>query len=180
VKFHELPLAGAWLIEPEPVRDDRGLFARVWCREEFAAHGIDARPVQTNTGWSPRRGTLRGLHYQAAPHLEAKLVRCTRGAVFDVVVDLRPGSATWGQWHGVELTADSWRSVFVPPLCAHGYLTLTNEAELEYHATAPYAAGSARGVRYDDPVLGIDWPIPVAMVSERDRTWPLLRRGAPT
>lgn len=178
MKFRELPIAGAWLIEPEPVRDDRGLFARVWCAEEFAAHGIEARPVQSNTGWSARRGTLRGLHYQEGPHLEAKIVRCTRGAVFDVVVDLRPDSATWGQWHGVELRADDRYSIFVPPLCAHGYLTLADDTELEYHATAPYAAGSARGARYDDPLLAIAWPNPVEVISERDRSWPLLGRGA--
>lgn len=174
MKFRPLPIAGAWFIEPEPIRDERGLFARVWCADEFAAHGIRERPVQSNTGWSAHRGTLRGLHYQLPPRLEAKLVRCTRGAVYDVIVDLRPDSPTRGRWHGLELTADERCSIWVPPLCAHGYLTLTDGAELEYHATAPFAAAYATGVRYDDPTLAITWPIPVEVISDRDRAWPLL------
>lgn len=174
MKFHATPLAGTWVVEPEPIRDARGLFARVWCAEEFAQHGIGDLLVQANTGWSEGRGTLRGLHYQVEPDLEAKIVRCTRGAVFDVVVDLRPASPTFREWYGVELSADNRLIVHVPPLCAHGYLTLMDLTEVEYHVTAPYAPGSARGVRFDDPALGIVWPAEVAIVSERDRTWPLL------
>jgi dTDP-4-dehydrorhamnose 3,5-epimerase len=174
MRFDPLPISGAFLIAPSPIEDERGLFARVWCEEEFARQGLMERPVQANTGFSPRRGTLRGLHYQAAPDLEAKLVRCTQGAVYDVMVDLRPGSPTFGRWHGTELSADNRLSLHVPSLCAHGYLTLTDNAELLYFASAPYVAASARGLRHDDPALGISWPIPVAVVSSRDRSWPLL------
>lgn len=178
MRFTPLPIEGAMLVEPEPVRDERGSFARVWCAEEFARHGLDGRAAQANLGVSPRRGTLRGLHYQAAPDLEAKLVRCLRGAAWDVVVDLRPDSPTFRRWHGVELTADNRLAVYVPPLCAHGYLTLAPDTELWYQATTPYAPASARGVRHDDPAFGIRWPIPVEVISERDRTWPLLPLAA--
>ena len=172
--FDPLPIAGGFLIRPDPVHDERGLFARVWCAEEFAKHGITTLPVQSNTGFSPRAGTLRGLHYQVAPALEAKLVRCTRGAVFDVIVDLRADSPTRGQWFGTELTAENRHGLYVPPLCAHGYLTLCPDTELEYLATAPYFPAAARGLRYDDPAVGIRWPAPVTVISERDRGWPLL------
>lgn len=174
MRFHPLPIGGAFLIEPEPLTDARGLFARVWCEDEFARQGISHRPVQANVGWSPARGTLRGLHYQVAPALEAKLVRCTRGRVWDVVVDLRPDSASFMQWHAEELTADNRRMLLVPALCAHGYLTTAPDTELWYQATAPYDAAASRGVRFDDPALGIDWPEPITVISERDRSWPLL------
>jgi dTDP-4-dehydrorhamnose 3,5-epimerase len=130
--------------------------------------------VQANVGWNLRRGTLRGLHYQTEPALEAKLIRCTRGRVWDVLVDLRPESSTFRRWHGEELSADNRRMLFIPPLCAHGYLTLTDETELWYHASTPYDAASARGVRFDDPAFGILWPEPASVISDRDRTWPLL------
>jgi dTDP-4-dehydrorhamnose 3,5-epimerase len=179
MRFSPLPVAGAFLIEPEPLADARGWFARIWCEHEFERHGIGHRPTQANVGWNPKRGTLRGLHYQAAPALEAKLVRCTRGRVWDVVVDLRPGSATFARWHGEELTADNHRMLYIPPLCGHGYLTLEDDTELWYHASAPFDSALARGVRYDDPVLGIRWPEPVAVISDRDRQWPLLEPPAP-
>jgi dTDP-4-dehydrorhamnose 3,5-epimerase len=172
MRFLELEIPGAYLVEPAPIADERGQFARVWCAEEFASHGIGGAPVQANTGYNPARGTLRGLHYQAEPHPEAKLVRCTRGAVYDVLVDLRPGSPTYGRWQGAELTADNRHSLFIPPLCAHGYVTLVDHSELWYQATAAYAQDSARGLRYDDPALGIQWPVPIAVISERDRSWP--------
>lgn len=174
MRFTPLPIDGAMLIEPEPIRDERGHFARVWCADEFARQGLEARAVQANLGVSPRRGTLRGLHYQDAPDLEAKLVRCLRGSAYDVIVDLRPASATFRRWHGVELTADNYLGVYVPPLCAHGYLTLAPDTEVWYQASAPFASASARGVRFDDPALGIAWPIAVDVISDRDRTWPLL------
>jgi dTDP-4-dehydrorhamnose 3,5-epimerase len=174
MRFEALPIPGAFRIEPEPIEDERGLFARVWCEAEFARAGIPMRSLQENVGFSPRRGTLRGLHFQVAPDLEAKLVRCTRGAVYDVIVDLRPDSAAYRRWQATELTAESRRSVYVPPLCAHGYLTLSDDAEVLYAASVPYSAPSARGVRWDDPHLAIDWPAPVVIVSHRDRTWPLL------
>lgn len=177
MRLEPLPIAGAFLVRPDPIADERGLFARVWCADEFARHGITVRPAQVNTGFSPLAGTLRGLHYQVAPALEAKVVRCTRGAVYDAMVDLRPGSPTWGHWFATELTAENRHSVFVPPLCAHGYLTLTDDTELEYFASAPYAPEAARGVRHDDPAIGIRWPGPVLLISEKDRNWPLLGTG---
>jgi dTDP-4-dehydrorhamnose 3,5-epimerase len=174
MRFTPLPIAGAALLEPEPIRDERGWFARVWCAEELARHGLDGRAAQANLGVSPRRGTLRGLHYQAEPDLEAKLVCCHRGAAWDVLVDLRPGSPTFRRWHAVELTAENHLAVFVPPQCAHGYITLLPDTAVWYQATTPYAPASARGVRFDDPDLGIEWPIPPEVISERDRAWPLL------
>jgi dTDP-4-dehydrorhamnose 3,5-epimerase len=174
MRFTPLSIPGAFLIEPEPLTDTRGMFARVWCEEEFARQGIGHRPVQANVGWNPRRGTLRGLHFQVSPSLEAKLIRCTRGRVWDVLVDLRPDSPSFRQWHGEELSADNRRMLFIPPHCAHGYLTLADESELWYHASTAYDAGASRGVRYDDPSLAIRWPEPVAVISDRDRTWPLL------
>jgi len=172
--YEELPIRGAWLITPAPAHDERGLFARLWDAVEFEGRGLGPAPVQLNTGWSPRRGTLRGLHWQAAEAPEAKLVRVVRGAAFDVIVDLRPGSPTFRRWQGVELTAENRHAVWVPPLCAHGYLTLADDTELQYAATAPYTASAARGARWDDPALGIAWPAEVRVISERDRTWPLL------
>ncbi len=174
MRFSPLPIDGAMLIEPEPIRDERGYFARVWCAGEFARQGLDARAAQANLGVNPRRGTLRGLHYQDAPDLEAKLVRCLRGAAYDVIVDLRPASPTFRRWHAVELTADNYRAVHVPPGCAHGYLTLAPDTEIWYQASTAFAEGSARGVRFDDPSLAIAWPIAVEIISARDRTWPLL------
>ncbi len=177
MRFTALPIAGASLIEAEPIRDERGFFARVWCQEEFARQGLDARAAQANIGVSDRRGTLRGLHYQVAPDLETKLVRCLRGAVWDVIVDLRPESPTYRRWHGVELTGGGARALYVPGLCAHGYITLEDDTELWYQASVPYSPGSSRGVRYDDPALGIAWPCAAQVISERDRSWPLLAPG---
>ena len=174
MRYDELPIRGAWLVAPEPAHDERGLFARLWDGAEFAARGLGPPPVQVNTGWSPRRGTLRGLHWQSAEAPEAKLVRVVRGAAFDVIVDLRPGSPTYRRWQGVELTAENRHAVWVPPLCAHGYLTLADDTELQYAATVPYAPAAARGARWDDPALAIAWPAEVRVISERDRTWPLL------
>lgn len=172
--FSECPVPGAWIIDPAPHTDDRGRFLRAWCADEFAAHGIAFAPVQANMGSSRRAGTLRGLHYQVSPRLEAKLVRCTRGAVFDVLVDLRRGSRTFGRWYGTDLTADNGRMLFVPPLCAHGYQTLEDGAEIYYLTSAAYAPDAVRGLRYDDPMVAIRWPLPAFAVSERDSHWPLL------
>ena len=172
--FEELPIRVAWLLTPEPARDDRGLFARLWDAEEFERRGLQPAPVQLNTGWSPRKGTLRGLHWQGPEAPEAKLARVVRGAAFDVIVDLRPGSPTRGRWQGIELSAENRLAVWVPPLCAHGYPTLTDDTELQYAASAPFTASAARGARWDDPVLEITWPAEVRVISERDRSWPLL------
>jgi len=174
MKFTPLPIAGAFRVDLDPKRDERGFFARWWCEDEFAAQGIGFAPVQANTGVSPLAGTLRGLHYQSAPAAEAKYVRCVRGAVWDVVVDLRPDSGTFRRWEGLELSAENGAGVFVPEGCAHGYLTLLPDTELYYLTSARYASDLAGGVRYDDPALGIDWPRGITMISERDRTWPLL------
>ena len=174
MKFTRGAIHDSWLIDPTPHVDPRGRFFRAWCVEEFQAHGIAFAPVQANMGGSHRAGTLRGLHYQVEPHLEAKLMRCTRGAVFDVLVDLRPDSPTYGRWEGAELSAENGRMLFVPPLCAHGYQTLTDEAEIFYLTSAVYAPGAVRGVRYDDPELAIAWPLPPVEVSAQDQAWPLL------
>ena len=174
MKFHRCDVEGAWSIEPEPHVDQRGRFMRVWCADEFAKQGIEFQPVQTNMGLSLRKGTIRGLHYQVAPALEAKLVRCTRGAIFDVVVDLRPESPTYLKWHGLSLTPDTGKMLYVPEGCAHGCLSLEDGTEFQYSASARYAPEFARGRRFDDPTLAIVWPESVVVASEQDRGWPLL------
>jgi dTDP-4-dehydrorhamnose 3,5-epimerase len=174
VRFTESPIPGAWSIDPEPHTDHRGRFMRAWCTTEFSAHGIEFVPVQANMGFSVRAGTLRGMHYQLAPHEEAKLMRCTRGAVFDVCVDLRPESRTFGRWYGTELTADNGRMLYIPPLCAHAYQTLEDGSEIYYLTSAFYDAGAAKGVRFDDPTIGVRWPLPPHAVSEQDSNWPFL------
>jgi dTDP-4-dehydrorhamnose 3,5-epimerase len=175
VRFIETKVAGAFLIEPEPIADERGFFARTWCQDEFQAHGLAWGLAQCSVSYSHRKGTLRGLHYQAAPYQEAKLVRCTRGAIWDVAVDLRPGSATHLAWHGTELTADNHAMLYIPQGCAHGQLTLSDDTEVCYQMSAPFAATATRGVRFDDPVLGIRWPGAVLVINQRDRSWPDLR-----
>lgn len=171
--FRETPIKGAFLLELQPHRDERGEFARVWCREEFARQGIDVAMVQGNVSMNPVRGTLRGLHYQLAPHGEAKLVRCVRGAIYDVIVDIDPASPSYRRWYGVELTPRS-PMLFVPATCAHGFQTLLDDTEINYLVSAPYAPGAARGLRYDDPTLAIGWPLPVSRISAADRNWPTL------
>lgn len=162
---------GAYLIDPEPIGDERGFFARMMCREEFAEHGLEMDVVQANISYSAHRGTLRGLHYQEPPHAEVKMIRCTRGAVFDVVVDVRPDSPTYLEWEAAELTAENRRMMYVPKGFAHGFLTLADDTEVLYPVTAAYAPDSERGLRYDDPALGIDWPIEVEVISEKDQSW---------
>ena len=169
--FTETSLAGTYLVELEPRRDERGHFARQWCAEAFARAGLDPRIAQINSSRSLRAGTLRGLHYQLEPHAEVKLVRCTRGALFDVALDLRPASPTFCRWYGIELDADSGRMLYIPEGCAHGYLTLVPDTELVYQASVAYAPASARGVRYDDPAFGIRWPRPVSVLSAADAAW---------
>lgn len=170
--FTETALKGAFLVGLKKIEDDRGFFARGWCRDEFAAHGLNPDMVQLNVGFSHRRGTIRGLHYQAAPHQEAKFVRCTRGAIFDVIVDLRPESPTRGRWYGAELTADNGLMLYAPEGFAHGYLTLVDDTEAYYLTSCAYAPASARGVRYNDPAFAITWPLPVTVVSDADGAWP--------
>lgn len=175
MRFTPLDVAGAHVLDPEPVEDERGGFARAFCRDELAARGLVADVAQVNTSWNHRAGTLRGLHWQDPP--EAKVLRCTVGAVFDVVVDVRPGSPTYLRWAGVELRAGERRAVYVPPGCAHGYLALTDGAEVLYSSSTPYVPGGEHGLRWDDPVLAIAWPHPVEVVSAKDAAWPLLPAG---
>jgi len=174
VQFTECGIPGAWVIDPSPHRDERGYFMRAWCADEFAAHGIAFVPAQANLAFSRKAGILRGMHYQVAPHLEAKLVRCTRGRVFDVVVDLRPESPTWAKWFATELSADNGRMLYVPPMCAHASQSLVDDTEIHYMASAPFAPESARGLRYDDPTVAVRWPLPPVMMSAQDRGWPHL------
>jgi dTDP-4-dehydrorhamnose 3,5-epimerase len=172
LRFHDCGIEGARLIELEPRRDDRGHFARMWCEQELREAGLDASLSQVNTGFSPRAGTLRGLHLQRDPHAEVKIVRCVRGAVFDVMVDLRPASPTFKRWFGVELRGDGLQMLYVPEGCGHGYLTLADDSELIYFASRPFAASAATGVRYDDPAFGIRWPRDITVISQADRNWP--------
>lgn len=172
MEFSETRLKGSYVVRPKRIEDPRGYFARVWCVDEFAAHGLNPGMLQVNAGFSPAKGTIRGLHFQRAPHAEAKFIRCTRGAVYDVIVDLRPESATLGQWFGVELTAEAGTMLYAPEGFAHGYQTLQDDTEIYYMTSARYAAASAGGVRYCDPALGIAWPYPVSVISEQDKAWP--------
>jgi len=173
MSFKELALLGAFLIEPDRHEDERGFFARTFCAGEFAAHGLHPAVAQCNISYNRRRGTLRGLHWQAAPHAEAKLVRCTMGAAFDVIVDLRPESPTFRQWQAVELSAASRRMVYVPEGFAHGFQTLADDTELLYQMSTAYVPGAARGIRWDDPDLAIAWPPASRIISRRDRELPL-------
>ena len=171
--FTPTPLAGAFAIELERREDERGFFARSFCQDEFSKHGLNPRIAQSNVSFNAKRGTLRGMHYQAKPHEEAKVVRCTQGAVFDVMVDLRPESNTFKRWHGVELSAANRRAVYIPDGVAHGFQTLTDDAELLYLMSEVYHPECARGVRWDDPAFRIEWPLKASHMSERDRTFPL-------
>jgi dTDP-4-dehydrorhamnose 3,5-epimerase len=169
-------IAGAWVVDADPHEDDRGRFMRAWCSREFAEHGLDFLPVQANMGFSFRKGTIRGMHFQIAPALEAKLVRCTRGTIYDVVVDLRPESPTYRKWYGVELGAENGRMLYVPERCAHGYQTLEDNTEIYYMTSGFYAPNLAYGVRFDDPAFSVQWPCVPSVVSEQDRNWPLVER----
>jgi dTDP-4-dehydrorhamnose 3,5-epimerase len=173
MRFLSTPIHGAHLIDPTPHCDDRGRFLRAWCLREFADSGLQFVPVQANMGFSRSKGTLRGMHFQVAPALESKLVRCTKGAMFDVVLDLRPDSATYGQSYGVELSRENGRMLFLPEGCAHGYQTLEDRTEMFYMTSAFYTPEAARGVRFDDPAFQIAWPLPPTVISEQDRNWPL-------
>jgi dTDP-4-dehydrorhamnose 3,5-epimerase len=170
--FRETEIAGVWVVEPERFEDDRGFFARTWDVEEFRERGLSDRFVQASISFNRRRGTLRGMHYQAAPHEEAKLVRCTAGAIFDVAIDLRPGSETFTGWTGVDLSEENRRALYVPEGCAHGFLTLTDDVEIAYQISVPHAPEAARGVRFDDPAFAVAWPCEIVVVNERDRTYP--------
>jgi dTDP-4-dehydrorhamnose 3,5-epimerase len=174
MKFAETRIAGVWTVDLEPLVDDRGFFARTYCADEFAQHGLDPTIAQCKVSVTKQAGTIRGLHYQVAPAAETKLVRVVRGAVYDVAVDLRPESPTRGQYVAVELSAQNRRALYIPVDFAHGFQTLTDDTEVEYQMGAPYTPGTDRGLRYDDPKLAIAWPVPVTVVSDKDRAWPLL------
>jgi dTDP-4-dehydrorhamnose 3,5-epimerase len=174
VKFQESPLAGAYTIEMDRLEDERGFFARSYGTEEFAARGLAAAMPQSSVSFNARRGTLRGMHYQAEPHAEDKLVRCTAGAIYDVIVDLRPGSPTLRGWFGVELSAANHRSLYIPKGLGHGFITLRDDTEVLYMISVPYVPGFERGVRWSDPAIGISWPIAPSTVSARDAAYSLL------
>lgn len=179
MQFTETSIVGVQVIDPIFHEDDRGQFFRAWCSQELGEHGINFLPVQANMGFSVRKGTVRGMHFQLEPALDAKLIRCTRGAIFDVALDLRPDSASYGQWFGTELSAENGRSLYVPEHCAHGYQTLEDSTEMYYLTSAFYDPKAAVGVRFDDPAFGIEWPETVTLLSEQDRDWPLIEWGYP-
>ncbi len=172
MKRVETPVVGAYIVEIERRADARGFFARAWCQREFQDAGLDAGLVQVNVAFNLRAGTLRGMHFQRAPLEETKVVRCTRGAVYDVALDLRPDSPTFRRWAAAELTADNHRMLYVPRGCAHGYQTLADDSEVCYQTSQVYAPELATGVRYDDPAFEIRWPLAVTVLSEADRGWP--------
>jgi dTDP-4-dehydrorhamnose 3,5-epimerase len=172
VKFHDTGLQGACIIELEKLEDERGFFARTWCQKEFEDHGLVARVVQANTSFNIRAGTLRGMHYQAAPYQETKVVRCTSGALYDVIVDLRTESPTYNRWIAVELTAGNGRMLYVPADFAHGFITLEDNTEVNYLVSEAYTPGAESGLRWNDPAFGIEWPRPVEVISEKDAGWP--------
>ena len=179
MRFVETRLPGSYLVELERREDERGSFARTWCRDELAAQGLSTEVSQCSVSRNKKAGTLRGLHFQSAPHEEVKLVRCTRGAIYDVIVDLRAGSKTAGEWIGVELTAEAGNALYVPKGFAHGFQTLVDESEVFYMMSDPYAPEASTGVRWDDPAFGIDWPAAATRtISERDLTWPDYKPGS--
>jgi dTDP-4-dehydrorhamnose 3,5-epimerase len=172
MRFIETSLPGAFVMEPERHDDERGFFARMWCAEELADHGLCPTWVQSSISHNDRAGTLRGMHYQAEPHAETKLVTCTAGAVFDVIVDLRPASPAFRRWFSLELTAEDHATVYVPPGLAHGFLTLRDDSVVQYHMSEYHHPESARGVRWDDPAFGVRWPGEPTAMSQRDREYP--------
>jgi dTDP-4-dehydrorhamnose 3,5-epimerase len=172
MNFHKAKIAGVFEVCLEPRTDDRGFFARAWCQKEFAAQGLNSTVVQCNISRNARKGTLRGMHYQAHPFSETKVVRCTRGAVYDVVLDLRPKSKTFKQWVSVVLTEESGNMVYIPDGCAHGFLSLKDGSDVFYQMSEFYNPEAARGVRWNDDAFGIVWPEKVEVISERDRTYP--------
>ena len=170
--LRETSIRGVWVVEPELLEDERGFFARTWDQEQFAEVGLNPRIAQASISYNRARGTLRGLHYQAAPHAEAKLVRCTAGRIYDVAVDLRPESPTFTAWVGVELSAENRHALYIAEGCAHGFLTLSDDVEIGYQISTRHVAEAARGVRFDDPAFGIQWPEEIIVINERDRTYP--------
>lgn len=175
MEFFKTNVDGAFLVKPRKIKDDRGFFARAWCATDFSEAGLNATIRQSNMAVTQKCGTLRGLHYQRTPHAETKFIRCVRGRIFDVVVDLRPESATFRQWDGFELNANNNQALYVPEGCATGYLTLQDDSKIYYHTSADFAPEFATGVRYDDPAFGIKWPLQdIAVISDQDNSWSYL------
>lgn len=171
MKFIETDLKGAFIIELEKLEDNRGFFARSWCKREFDEHGLNSNATQANVSYNKKKGTLRGMHLQSKPYAETKLVRCTRGAIYDVIIDLRPDSATYKKWLGVELSADNGKMLYVPENFAHGFQTLKDDTEVTYQVTQYYTPGYEKGIRWNDPAFRINWPVTVAVISEKDENW---------
>jgi dTDP-4-dehydrorhamnose 3,5-epimerase len=171
LKFTKTELKGAYIIELNKIEDKRGFFARSWCKKEFEEHGLNSNAAQTNVSYNLRKGTLRGMHFQDEPYAETKLVRCTRGAIYDVIIDLRPDSVTYKKWLGVELSADNGKMLYVPENFAHGFQTLKDDTEVTYQVTQYYTPGYEKGIRWNDPAFRIDWPVTVAVISEKDENW---------
>jgi dTDP-4-dehydrorhamnose 3,5-epimerase len=169
--FRETELPGAYIIDLEKLKDERGYFARTWCQKEFEDNGLVSNVVQANTSFNVKAGTLRGMHYQAPPHQETKLVRCIRGALYDVIIDLRPDSSTYMRWTGVELSASNTRMLYVPADFAHGFITLEDNTEVTYLVSESHTPGAERGLRWNDPAFGIIWPCPVDVISDKDAGW---------
>jgi dTDP-4-dehydrorhamnose 3,5-epimerase len=172
MRFQETAIQGAYLVELEKLSDERGYFARTWCRREFAAHGLNPDLVQCSTSFNRAKFTLRGMHYQAEPHGEDKLVRCTRGSVYDVIIDVREDSPSFRGYHAEELTADNGKMLFIPKGVAHGFLTLADDSEVFYQMSEFYVPGAGCGVRWNDPAFGVEWPFEVRVISDRDRAYP--------
>ena len=177
MKFEQTPLKDAWVVSLAPIGDERGYFARAFCRKEFEDHGLDPTVVQCNTSFNKDAGTLRGMHYQVDPAPETKAVRCIRGSFYDVIVDMRPESPTYLKHFGVELSADNGKMLYVPGNFAHGFLTLEPDTQAFYMVGEYYTPGCERGIRYNDPAIGIEWPAPIHVLSEKDAAWPLLEIG---
>ena len=177
MKFSPTPLEGACVVDIEKIEDSRGFFARGWCENEFRSAGLPTRIAQANLSFNTTKGTLRGMHWQNPPHAEAKLVRCTKGAIFDVIVDLRPNSVTYRKWFGVELSADNRRMLLVPENFAHGFQTLTADSEIFYQVSEFYAPKFEMGARFDDPEFSIEWPLEITEISDKDASWPNFQKA---
>ena len=170
--FEQTKLNGAFVIQLQKIEDNRGFFARAWCEKEFAEHGLTPVVHQANVSFNIKKGTLRGMHYQVEPYGEAKTVRCTRGRIYDVIIDLRKNSPTYKQWFGVELTAENYKMLYVPENFGHGFLTLEDNSEVTYQVSEFYTPGAERGIRWNDPGIGIQWPGQIEVISEKDAHWP--------
>ncbi len=171
MNFHKTTLAGAYVIDLEKIEDDRGFFTRAWCQKEFEEQGLASTIVLANNSFSAKAGTLRGIHYQVAPHQEAKVVRCIRGSIYDVIVDLRADSPTYKQWFGIELNADNYKMLYVPAYFGHGFMTLEDSTEIFYFVSEAYQPKAERGLRWDDPAINIRWPRSVEVISDKDTSW---------